>query len=205
MYGNSFPNLSSTIFEICVATPQCSFWIPTALAKVCLPCIVINRVKNTFVLIGTVVKKHEFFRPSRDAQNVCAITKRGTVLNTNSNLKKSTKFLIINVAAYSIGCFKDTGRRAISPLEGRSRLLRGHYRRRRYAIQKCALAAQRRGYRVFAVQHGGWCASTKRAHLTYRRYGKSNRCRNGKGGPWANDVYVLRGKNYSVYHVFIFP
>jgi len=46
---------------------------------------------------------------------------------------------------------------------------------------------------MFAIQHGGWCASARRAHLTYRRYGKSNRCRNGKGGPWANDVYVLRG------------
>lgn len=103
-------------------------------------------------------------------------------------------FAMNSVTAYSIGCYRDTGRRAILPLEGRSRLLRGSYRRRRYALQKCALAAQRRGYRVFALQHGGWCASTRRAHLTYRRYGKSNKCRNGKGGPWANDVYVLRGK-----------
>ena len=47
---------------------------------------------------------------------------------------------------------------------------------------------------MFAIQHGGWCASARRAHLTYRKYGKSNKCRNGKGGPWANDVYVLRGK-----------
>ena len=46
---------------------------------------------------------------------------------------------------------------------------------------------------MFAMQHQGWCASSRRAHLTYRRYGKSNRCRNGKGGPWANTVYVLRG------------
>ena len=105
----------------------------------------------------------------------------------------SVKFLFVFITAYSIGCFRDTGRRAISPLEGRSRLLRGSYRHRRYAIQKCALAAQKRGYRVFAVQHQGWCASARRAHLTYRRYGKSNRCRKGKGGPWANDVYVLRG------------
>ena len=48
---------------------------------------------------------------------------------------------------------------------------------------------------MFAVQHQGWCASSRRAHLTYGRYGKSNRCRNGKGGPWANDVYVLRGEH----------
>ena len=99
--------------------------------------------------------------------------------------------------AKNIGCFRDTGRRAISPLEGRSRLLKGSYRRRKYAIRKCALAAQKRGFRVFAVQHGGWCAASRTGHLTYRRYGRSNRCRNGKGGPWANDVYVLRGIRFT--------
>ena len=101
-------------------------------------------------------------------------------------------FLFFHLAK-GIGCYRDTGRRAIATLEGRSRLLKGSYRRRRYAIKKCALAAYKRGYRMFAIQHGGWCASARRAHLTYRRYGKSNRCRNRKGGPWANDVYVLRG------------
>ena len=102
---------------------------------------------------------------------------------------------LFSLAAKGIGCFRDTGRRAIATMEGRSRLLKGHYRRRRDAIRKCALAAYRRGYRVFAVQHGGWCASAKRAHLTYGRYGRSNKCRNGKGGPWANDVYILKGRN----------
>ena len=99
------------------------------------------------------------------------------------------------ISAYSIGCYKDTGRRAISTLEGRSAFLKGRYRRRRDAIRKCFQAAFRRGYRMFALQHQGWCASSRRAHVTYRKYGKSNRCRNGKGGPWANDVYVIRGKN----------
>ena len=104
--------------------------------------------------------------------------------------------------AKNIGCFRDTGRRAISPLEGRSRLLKGSYRRRKYAIRKCALAAQKRGFRVFAVQHGGWCAASRTGHLTYRRYGRSNRCRNGKGGPWANDVYVLRGQRKHYLRIF---
>ncbi|CAH3116452.1 unnamed protein product [Pocillopora meandrina] len=97
------------------------------------------------------------------------------------------------LVAKGLGCFRDTGRRAISTLEGKSRLLKGNYRRRQYSIQKCALAAKRRGYTVFAIQHGGWCASARHAYRTYAKYGKSNRCRNGKGGPWANDVYVLRG------------
>ena len=29
--------------------------------------------ENTFVLVGTVLKKPEFLRPSRDVQNVCAV------------------------------------------------------------------------------------------------------------------------------------
>lgn len=106
---------------------------------------------------------------------------------------------LISYTAKSIGCYRDTARRAVTTLERRSRLLRGSYRRRRFARRKCALAAQKRGYRVFAVQHGGWCAASKTGHLTYRRYGKSNRCRNGKGGPWANDVYVLKGKELEIF------
>ena len=102
--------------------------------------------------------------------------------------------LALFTLAIPIGCFRDTGRRAIATLEGRSRLLKGHYRRRKYAIQKCALAADKRRYRVFAIQHRGWCASARFAYRTYGKYGRSNRCRNGKGGPWANSVYILRGK-----------
>ena len=101
---------------------------------------------------------------------------------------------VFTFTAISKGCFRDTGRRAVATLEGRSRLLKGSYRRRRYAIQKCAMAAKRRGWGVFAVQHGGWCASAKYAYRTYGKYGRSNRCRHGKGGPWANDVYFLKGK-----------
>ena len=50
------------------------------------------------------------------------------------------------------------------------------------------------GYRCFAVQHQGWCATGPKACATYRKYGRSNRCRNGKGGPWANDVYTVSGR-----------
>ena len=107
-------------------------------------------------------------------------------------------------SAKGLGCYRDTGRRAIATMEGRSRLLKGHYRRRRDAIRKCALAAYKRGYRVFAVQHGGWCAASRTGHRTYGRYGRSNRCRNGKGGPWANDVYVLKGKK-GVLSNFMYP
>ena len=36
--------------------------------------------KNTFVLVGTVLEKPDFVGPSRHVQNVCAVTKGGTVL-----------------------------------------------------------------------------------------------------------------------------
>ena len=98
-----------------------------------------------------------------------------------------------------VGCFKDTSRRAIPQLDGKSILLRGSYRHRKFARRKCALEAARRGYKFMAIQHGGWCASGPRAHRTFARYGRSNRCRNGKGGPWANDVYRISGEVFQKY------
>ena len=92
-----------------------------------------------------------------------------------------------------IGCFKDSPRRAIPILEGKSKLLQGNYKRRKIAIRKCAMVAVNRGYNTFSVQDGGQCFSGPRAQYTFAKYGRSNRCRGGKGGPWANDVYRLTG------------
>lgn len=92
-----------------------------------------------------------------------------------------------------MGCFKDTPRRAIPILEGKSKLLRGNYKRRKFAIRRCAMVAVNRGNKVFSVQDGGQCFSGPRAQFTYGKFGRSNRCRNGKGGPWANDVYRVSG------------
>ena len=48
---------------------------------------------------------------------------------------------------------------------------------------------------MFAIQNGGWCAASATAHKTFNKYGKSTACRSdGKGGPWANQVYVIKGK-----------
>ena len=99
----------------------------------------------------------------------------------------------------SAGCWRDTGRRAIPQMDGKDVLVRGYYRKRSDAIFKCFAAAARRGYRTFAVQHQGWCATGPRAHLTFKKYGRSNRCRNGKGGPWANDVYFIRGESKDIF------
>ena len=102
-----------------------------------------------------------------------------------------------SLSVKSLGCFKDTARRAIPQMDGRNPLVKDFYRNRADAILKCGLVAMRFGYRVFAVQHRGWCATGPRAHLTYRKYGPSNRCKNGKGGPWANDVYTMFGESKS--------
>ena len=42
---------------------------------------------------------------------------------------------------------------------------------------------------VFAVQNGGACFSGPDAEQSYKRYGKSESCKSGKGGPFANNVY----------------
>ena len=42
---------------------------------------------------------------------------------------------------------------------------------------------------VFAIQNGGACFSGINAEDTYKRYGKSEACKGGRGGPFANSVY----------------
>lgn len=96
----------------------------------------------------------------------------------------------------SFGCFKDTGNRAIPPLEGKDPILDGsNYQNRKHAIAKCAVASLRKDYHMFALQHDGWCASSTTAENTFDKHGRGGSCQGGgEGGPWANDVYVL-GKN----------
>ena len=47
---------------------------------------------------------------------------------------------------------------------------------------------------MFGVQNGGWCASGPAAKQTYKKYGESSACRQGEGGPGANDVYEIGGQ-----------
>ena len=93
-----------------------------------------------------------------------------------------------------MGCYKDTGSRAIPILEGKDSILDGFYPYRVNPIAKCAVAAIRRGYHMFAVQDGGQCFASVTAPMTFDKYGKSTACRNdGEGGAWANEVYVMKG------------
>ena len=94
----------------------------------------------------------------------------------------------------AVGCYKDTGNRTIPTLEGKDSILDGSYSSRTNPIAKCAVAAMRAGYSMFAVQNGGWCAASATASQTYDKYGKSTACKDdGEGGPWANEVYLTKG------------
>ena len=90
----------------------------------------------------------------------------------------------------SLGCWKDTGNRAVPTLEGKDKRLSGSYSSRDYAIDLCYQSAKARGYHIFAVQNNGWCAGM-RGTTRYQKYGKVTNCKNGKGGSWANDVYQI--------------
>ena len=93
----------------------------------------------------------------------------------------------------ALGCWKDTANRAVPTLEGKDARLKGSYSSRDYAIDLCYQTAKAKGYHIFAVQNGGWCAGM-RGSTRYQKYGKATNCKYGKGGSWANDVYQIGGK-----------
>lgn len=90
----------------------------------------------------------------------------------------------------SDGCWKDTGDRAVPQRDGYYPTLQDWYKGRTDAIGKCYEVAKMRNDKVFAVQDGGWCATAPN-EFGYKRYGRANNCSSGKGGGWANDVYLI--------------
>lgn len=101
----------------------------------------------------------------------------------------------------SLGCFRDDDQdRAVPTMEGTHQLLKESFLTRKDAVEKCAEVTRSRGWKVFAVQDGGWCASSPTAHLTYNKYGTAINCVDGKGGMFANDVYIINGKNSVKYY-----
>ncbi|KAM7444729.1 hypothetical protein ABFA07_006816 [Porites harrisoni] len=64
------------------------------------------------------------------------------------------------------------------------------------AVHDCALAARSRGIPVFGIRNSSECLGSVHAALTYMRYGPSNECYNGTGGPTAMDVYSLEGNEH---------
>ena len=94
----------------------------------------------------------------------------------------------------SIGCWKDSIPRAIPTVEGNP-VLDGHYKSRTDAVTQCFGLTSSLGYTVFAVQDGGQCFTSSSATETYNTYGSSSKClSDGKGGPMANEVYIIKNK-----------
>ena len=92
----------------------------------------------------------------------------------------------------SIGCWADKAARAVPDMD--KYVGEGNYRARKDAIKKCFNMAVKKGLTVFAIQHGGWCAAGNDL-ASAKKYGKSTACKDGKGGSYANNVYVIqRGK-----------
>ena len=93
-----------------------------------------------------------------------------------------------------MGCYRDAADRAIPRLEGTDPILDGGYISRQNAVARCADAARKRGFHMFAIQDGGWCASSATAEKTFDKYGESSDCNvDGAGGPRANNVYIIQG------------
>ena len=85
-------------------------------------------------------------------------------------------------------------RRAIPTLEGTDDILDGDYWNRSDPIYKCYKVAKKLGFKVFALQAGGWCASSSTAEQTFNKYDISSNCGDdGEGGPNVNQVYYIKG------------
>jgi len=78
----------------------------------------------------------------------------------------------------------------------------GTRQNRNDSIGLCYDDAIAQGYTMFGVQFGGECWSGDKIELTYSKYGGTSRCKNGVGGSWANDAYLV-----SKYHEYtvIYP
>ena len=46
---------------------------------------------------------------------------------------------------------------------------------------------------AYLLSRVGECWSRAEAEQTYHKHGTSDRCKDSKGGPWANDVYFVGG------------
>ena len=96
-----------------------------------------------------------------------------------------------------IGCFTDQQDRAVPTNEDvNDPDLPGDYHTRQNAIDQCYKVALRKSHKIFAIQAGGWCASSPSDDpATYAKYGISQGCKSdGKGGHWANDIYKITPK-----------
>ena len=94
-----------------------------------------------------------------------------------------------------LGCYKYKPNMGMTVLEGKDPdVLDGDYKLRTDAIEKCALAAMKKRYAVFAIQDGGSCFVSSSVDPTFNKYGISQDCKSdGKGASGASHVYLTSG------------
>ena len=63
------------------------------------------------------------------------------------------------------------------------------YGTRKNPIAKWAVAAMRKGYKMFAVQDGRWCTASATVYQTFDKYGRSADC-GSDDERWADQVYL---------------
>ena len=80
----------------------------------------------------------------------------------------------------NLGCWRDDPLRSI---QGGIRLTSDN------PVEDCEKYAVENGYAVFAVQDGRECFTADNASNMYQMYGPSEKCVDGKGGTWAQNVY----------------
>jgi len=102
---------------------------------------------------------------------------------TNQVYKLTTPYVDLDKKPYTyIGCFKDTGNRAIPDPKT---VVNGD------KAAECAKIAMSKGHNIFGVQNGNECFTGKDPE--YDRYGPAQGCAQD-GGPWTNQVYVMGDK-----------
>ena len=69
--------------------PQFSFWISIALVKIYFSCIIINRVKNTFELVGTVLKSACYLSGQKSITHGCPGGKHHLPFEQTSAVKEN--------------------------------------------------------------------------------------------------------------------
>ena len=85
-----------------------------------------------------------------------------------------------------LGCWRDTKNRAIT-----DSISGGYIPFDTRPVENCQDRATAHGYSVFAVQASKACFTAPDAESTYKKYGPATNCKDGVGGPWANDVYKI--------------
>ena len=93
-----------------------------------------------------------------------------------------------------LGCWNDGIPRTLASIDDIVSETYGHYKTRSQPIQNCFDVAKAEGYKIFALQDGGYCYGSIDDRF-YKKYGASTKCSYGKGGPMANSVYRINDAN----------